>query len=111
MSDKPHPESKPLWRRPTLAAAALSEDEALILQALRQGLKCAETRVAQFERAQHDYEQAQFSALFALGHAAEEAMAAMAQEVRNWRAHGKPRAWAQVGPFYYHLALLQQGLA
>lgn len=108
MSELPHPETKPLWKRPSMAAAALCGDEAVVLQALRWGLRCGETRKAQIERARRDYEGASFLAWCELRDGLEDAMAAIVRDVLEWRAHGCPRAWKQVGPFCYCVALLQQ---
>lgn len=63
---------------------------------------------AQVERVFRDYERASFLTWCGMRDGLEEAMAHLVRDVMGWRAHGCPRAWKQVGPFYYPLALLQQ---
>lgn len=105
-----HRIQKPAWNKPSFARQVLTQDEALIADSLRGGLRCAETRAAGLRAAREKHETSPM--LWWRSSGGDEyavVITEMATECRRWRAHGCPRNWPeQLQRFWYWVALRQQ---
>lgn len=97
------------WRFST-AAAALTPDEALVIDSMRNGLKNRDTRQADVLRAKTDTERyaAHGPGCWDWGERYDEAMAECLKIIRDYRENGMPRRWPAALPnFWYWVAIRQ----